>query len=303
MTASKPTRSALLVVALLATALLTACGNDSGDAGPTAPAPSSVDAREAGVESASLPGLYVAGDVVVAYETPHSVVFASTRTCDDLSAMLAAGQWRVVDRLSLGALGEAERGMLAGFGGVAGDLLERGDELVFVGLEGVENCTAVVARVASGPLTLEGAGLPGSSPGWATATRCYVSASTGDLILSVYFDTAAGLGGLGQISLRRSGDGYVVTPEDAEGLNMNLIRHGGRLLSAMTGMFAGAAPTEVIPLEPGDGFGGSVTLDEDTTASAPTGQIVLHGLLDPDTYDSEIALGLPFACPRVIETI
>ncbi|MEV0733213.1 hypothetical protein [Polymorphospora sp. NPDC050346] len=301
MTASKPHRALLLAAGLLAMAGLVACTGD--DEGPTMGNRGDAGAPTAGGGLTTFAGLYVSADVVPVTQTETQVTLASARPCQDLSKMLAAGQWRLVDRLTYGKLGDEELALIAGFGGVAGDLLQRGDTLVFAGLEGGSACTATVSTVPRGEIKLEGGDLPGTTPGWVATTRCYRSKSTGDLIVSVYFDTDAKVGGQGQVSLVKSGDGYTVDTEDTSSITLSLLRHKGRYLNTMSAGYAKMSqPEGFVELEPGDSFAGSATLQEGTADKLPAGEIVLTGLLDSNSYDAEIDISLRFACSGVVET-
>ncbi|WP_308796680.1 hypothetical protein [Agromyces silvae] len=315
MTRSRFSTALVLAAALVSAVGLTACtdtdtadtgagagsaASDRPSAGAGAPSPT-VPEADGGVMSA-FRGLYVTADVALVAAGESSLMLASSRSCDDLSAMLAAGEWRTVDRLSFGALGAEALAMLSGFGGVAGELLQRGDALAFAAMDGGSACTATVAPVSRGDLTLEGGGLPGAAPGWVATTQCMRSTSTGDLIVSVYFDTDANLGGQGQVSLLRSGDGYAVSADDSSSVNLHLLQHGDRFLQAMTDAYATASEPPLMPLEPGDAFSGEATVHAGSADASPAGEIVLRGLVDVNTYESEITIGLPFACPGVVET-
>lgn len=269
---------------------------DAGDAGGAG------DASVADADQMAFPGLYLTSDVAVVAAEPTHLGLVASRSCDDLAAMLVAGQWRSVDRLSFGALGAEALAVLAGFGGMAGELLQRGDHLAFVALDGGAACGATVATASRGELTLAGAGLPGNSPGWVAATQCLVSKSTGDLTVNVYFDTDADVGGQGQIALERAGDGYVVNAEDGSAVNLHLLRHGDRFLAAMTEAYATSTEPPLVPLVAGDSFSGSATVESSADGVAPVGQVTLQGLLDETSFEGEITVALPFACPGVVET-
>lgn len=304
MTEHKPYRAVLLAGALLATTALGACTGDDKPAGTGGPGDTGQPAAGGGLTTFT--GLYVTGDVVPVSESATQVTLASGRSCQDLSLMLAAGQWRLVDRLTFGKLGDDEAAMIAGFGGVPGDLLQRGDTLVFAALEGGAACTATVTAVPRGDVTLEGGDLPGKSPGWVATTRCYRSKSSDDLTVSVYFDTDAKIGGQGQIALTKDGAGYQAS-DDTSALNLTLVRHQSRFLDSMSAAYAKPdqrpAGLGLSELEPGGSFAGTATLDPGTPDDAPAGVIELSGLLDPDgdDYEAQIKISLRFACPAVFE--
>lgn len=293
------TSKGLAVLAALLATVLAGCsaGAESPPATTKSAAADADGATVAGGSAGMFPGLYVTADVAVVSESTAGIRYASGRSCDDLSTMLASGQWRLVDKLSLGGLGEEQRAMLAGFGAVAGDLLQRGDALAFVAFDGGGACTATVSPVPRSELTLEGTGLPGTATGWATATRCYVSETTGDLTVTVYFDTDSLIGGQGQFSLVKSGDDYVVTADDETAIN--LLRHDSRFLHAMTAAYGTGRVPWSLELEPGDGFSGTATVAAEGDVP-PAGEVMLRGLVD-ETSDAEFAVGLPFACAGTAE--
>ncbi len=312
MTTREPRRILAAVVGLAAMLALTACtGSDSTSDGSTSVGRSDggAAAADGGAAPAAFAGLYLTDDVVPVSESETQVTLASGRSCQELSGMLAAGQWRRVDRLSFGKLSEEEVALIAGFGGIPGDLLQRGDRLVFAGLEGGAACTATVAEVSRGKITLDGVGLPGKSPGWVATTRCYLSKSDGALTVSLYFDTEAKVGGQGQVVLSRAGDRYEVE-DDSSALTLALLRHRGRYLDSMSAAYADLSrrPAGLSELGAGGSFAGGATLRPDPAATAPdpaaagpTGVIDLAGLVDEDGGGGQIKVSLPFSCPTVIE--
>ncbi|MEV6813204.1 hypothetical protein [Micromonospora sp. NPDC051296] len=299
MTTREPWRILAAATGLAAVLALAAC---TGDGRPTADAPAPTGRSAEAGPATGFAGLYLTSDVVPVSESETQVVLASGRSCRDLSGMLVAGQWRLVDRLSFGKLSDEEVALLAGFGGIPGDLLQRGDRLVFAGLEGGVACTATVVEVARGEITIEGKGLPGTSSGWVAATRCYRSKADGALTVSLYFDTDDKVGGQGQIVLNRAGDRYQVD-DDASALTLALLRHKGRFLGSMSAAYADLRrrPAGLSQLGPGGSFAGSATLRPDPDETTPAGVIDLAGLVDGDGGGGRITLSLPFSCPTVIE--
>lgn len=319
MTVSRIPRVLLLATALLTMTGLVAC--TGGTVGPAA------EGNAAGSAESSLlagfPGLHVTPDVAILTEDDSRARLATLRSCDELSGMLSAGQWRLVDRVSHGAIGEGASAMMSGFGSVAGDLLQRGDRLVFAALEGGETCSATVADVFHGDLVLEGAGLPGTTPGWVAATRCYRSADTGAITVSVYFDTDDKVGGQGQFVLLPSGGDYVVDSADGSSLTMNLLSHGDRFLSVLTSAYSSLTELPFLALAAGEDFTGDAVVETDADG-LPSGQVVLRGLVaddelgyddygddqyeydeyeyDDDSGAGEISMTLHFACAAIIET-
>ena len=292
-------RRALLATAAAGLLTLTACTDGHPSAGarsPAAAAPSADDVSRTEGGPDTFPGLYVTADVVPVTASASQLTLASGRSCRELSAMLAAGQWRRVDRLHFGKLGEQEVAMLAGFGGIPGDLLSRGDRLAFAGLAGDPACTATVSEVASGEVTVAGSGLPGRSAGWVATTRCYRSKSDGTLTVSFYFDTEGRVGGQGQLALSRGTDGYTVA-DDSSAMTLTLLRHDSRFLDAMSTVYADLRrrPAGLRALVPGDAFTGSAEVNEDSA-----GVVELAGLVAEDGGGA-VEVSLPFSCPTVIE--
>ncbi|TCB98467.1 hypothetical protein E0H26_08800 [Micromonospora zingiberis] len=298
MTRRESCRRAVTATGLVALLALAACTGGTGPPaeGPVPPGAAAVPPGAA-VGPDAFPGLYVTGDVVPVSASASQVTLASGRSCPELSAMLAAGQWRTVDRLSFGKLGEREVALLAGFGGIPGDLLSRGDRLVFAGLTGGSACTATVSETATGEITVAGAGLPGRSPGWVATTRCYRSKSDGTLTVSFYFDTDGKVGGQGQIALTRDADRYAVA-DDASASTLTLLRHDSRFLGAMSAAYADPRrrPAGLRQLVPGDAFTGTAEVRDGSA-----GVIGLAGLEAEDGGRGAIEVSLPFSCPAVIE--
>jgi hypothetical protein len=303
MTLSRGRHAPLALVALLAVVGLTACtgvGAEQLDAHTPGEGATQGSGGDAGAGTSAFPGLYLDADVAIVGESETRLTVATTRSCPELSGMLAAGQWRLVDRLSFGGLDAEAIAMLAGFGGVEGALLQRGDALAFAAFDGGAACTATIATVAEGDLTLAGGELPGATSGWVAATRCYASRSDGDLTVMVYFDTDAGIGGQGEFTLSGSADGYVVGAADDSPVDLNLLRHGDRFLRAMTAAYATQSEPPLIALEAGETFTGTVTIDPAADAASPSGTVAFRGLVD-DSWETEYAVTLPFACPGTIE--
>lgn len=327
--ALRPRRGApALLIALALGAALAGCTGDPTSS-PADPAP---DAGAGPAASAGgFPGLHVAGDVGILIEDETHLVLASTRSCDDLSAMLAAGQWRESDRLSLASIGAEAAALVTGFGMSPGSVLERGDRRVFAAVEGDPFCSATVADIAPGELTLEGPAMPGTSPGWAAAPRCYASAETGVLTLGVLFDTDARIGGQAQLTLVPQAEGYALDTEDGSSFTLNVLAHEGRLLRTMTAAFEQAGELPFRSLMPGPGFAADIDVSLDA-GGRPGGTITLHGLRiddgsfgdhgyddhadggyddgdhEDDGYDEDgpspdagaVSLSFPFACGSVM---
>ncbi|RIV41183.1 hypothetical protein [Micromonospora radicis] len=294
-------RRAAVATGLATLLALTACtGSDAHPDGLASIPPAPGAAAPSDAAPASFPGLYVTADVVPVAESARHVVLASGRACPELSEMLSAGQWQRVARLSFGKLGEPELALLTGFGGIPGDLLRRGDRLVFAGLEGGAACTATVSEVTRGEVTVTGAGLPGAAAGWVATTRCYRSSSDGTLTVSLYFDTEQKVGGQGQITLARAGDRYQVD-DDASALTLTLLRHRGQFLDTMSAAYTDRRPPAGLrQLVPGDSFTGAATVG-DESAAVPAGTITLGGLEAETGTGGAVSLSLPFACPSLIE--
>ncbi|MFI7080309.1 hypothetical protein ACIBO1_23695 [Micromonospora sp. NPDC049903] len=295
-------RTGAVTLGLAVVLTLTACtgGGSTPDTAPEGRPGGGVGATDDGAPPAAFPGLYLAADVVPVESSDTRITLASGRRCRDLSAMLAAGQWHRVDRLTFGTLGSAEVALLAGFGGVAGDLLRRGDRLVFAGLEGDPACTATVTEVTRAEIGIEGRGLPGASPGWVATTRCYRSKADGTLTVSLYFDTEAKVGGQGQLVLTRSGDRYQVD-DDTSALTLVLLRHSGRYLTSMSAVYAEPRrrPAGLSQLVAGDSFRAEVTV-RDGTADRPAGTVEIAGLAD-ESRGGKVTVSLPFTCAHVTE--
>ncbi|WP_431729305.1 hypothetical protein [Verrucosispora sp. TAA-831] len=294
-------RTGAATLGLAVVLALTACTGGGSDPDTTPEGqPAGAGPTGDGAAPAAFPGLYLAADVVPVESSDTRITLASGRRCGDLSAMLAAGQWHRVDRLTFGTLGSAEVALLAGFGGVAGDLLRRGDRLAFAGLEGDPACTATVTEVTRAEIGIEGRGLPGTSPGWVATTRCYRSKADGTLTVSLYFDTEAKVGGQGQIVLTRSGDRYQVD-DDTSALTLVLLRHSGRYLTGMSAVYAepGRRPAGLSQLVAGDSLQAEVTV-RDGTADRPAGTVEIAGLAD-ESRGGAVSVSLPFACAQVTE--
>jgi hypothetical protein len=115
-------------------------------------------------------GLYDDASVVSVVAGPTDQLhLVGAMTCADMDAMLSAGQWRVVDRLTLpaGAAGSLLTGLVPGL------LLQRGTISAFVILTGEHDfCSATVTPVEHTGIAVTGTGFPGPSDGWAVTTTC-----------------------------------------------------------------------------------------------------------------------------------
>ncbi|NUO56051.1 MAG: hypothetical protein HOV71_04870 [Hamadaea sp.] len=272
---------------------LSACDGDDQPTGRPSAGPAGADP----IASAGFPGLYHdASNVSVLPGPAEQLRLVGTMTCAEMDAMLSAGQWRVVDRLTLpgGSAGAAIAGIVPGL------LLERAGTLAFVTLKGDHDlCTGTVVKARRDGIVLTGKGMPGAAAGWSASTMC-VDLGDGVLNVSLYFDTEAKIGGLLTVTLRAKDGKYTVDGESGD-FTVLLISHRSAALEAYSKVFAGAKNLPGVALhslEPGDAFGGTATVDTGA-ADRPHGSFSVAGLVDAQTA-AEVSLSLPFSCAKVV---
>lgn len=287
----------VLACAALLTIALAGCtgGNaPTGGSGEQAARPST---DPASMVVDGYPGLYYdASAVSVVTDTPDELRLVGQLSCAAMDAMLSAGQWRVVDRISLPSA-SGGLGVLAGI--VPGLLLQRGPSLAFVALTGERKfCTATVTKVQDQGIALAGKGLPGALAGWAATTEC-IRIGEDSLTVSLYFDTTAKLGGVVMAPFVEKNGAYQA--DEASGdLSVQLLRHSSHVLETFGALLANGAKGRGVTIsapEPGDRFAGSATVDP-ASADRPRGTFTLSGLVDPESGE-QVTMTLPFACPAV----
>lgn len=284
-------RLGVLFLAALVVAALAGCTGDHkprGGATPGAPT-TAVD---------GYPGLYYDASVVsVVAGTADQLQLVGGVDCAAMDAMLSAGQWRVVDRISLPT---ASSGLATLTGIVPGLLLQRGSTLAFAALRGKPQfCTATVTTVQHDGIAVTGKGLPGAAQGWAATTAC-TRTDPDSLTVSLYFDTAAHIGGLVTAPLVKKGAGYQLDGAGAD-LSVLLLHHTSHLLEAFGAAItngAGGQGVSLTEVEAGDDTAGTASVDAGTP-DRPHGTFTMSGLLDPDSGE-QVSLALPFACPGVL---
>ena len=157
-----------LVAALLLSLALTACTDDE----PTSP-----PGGAAGQSVPGYPGLYIDESVVsVLPGAADQLQLVGAVTCAGMDAMLSAGQWRVVDRMTIPA---AMAGLSALAGVLPALLLQRDTTMAFVGFKGERDfCRATVTQVQHDGIAVTGDGFPGKAAGWAATTVCIRTSAT-----------------------------------------------------------------------------------------------------------------------------
>ena len=284
-------RSLVLAVIVSAALALTGCTADDPPAG------SGPDSGSARASVNGYPGLYYDDSVVsVLPSSSDQLRLTGSMACADMDAMLSAGQWSVVDRITLpeGTAGIASLG-----GVVPGLLLRRGSDLAFVAFKGVGNsCTATVTRVQRDGIAITGQGFPGTAEGWAATTSC-IRLDADKLNVGIYFDTTANVGGLVNAPLV-SKDGTYSVNGASDDLGVSVLRHTTHVLEVFGTVFMTGGTVEgVTPhiFKPGESFAGTAKV-EVGEADRPRGTITMTGLLDPES-GIEVSLTMPFSCPTV----
>jgi hypothetical protein len=281
----------VLIAAAMVVAALVGCTPD--DKPPSAATPGSPTTPVDGY-----PGLYYdAASVSIVTATPDQLRLVGGVDCAAMDAMLSAGQWRVVDRLSLPT---ASSGLATLTGIVPGLLLQRGSTIAFVALRGKPRfCAATVTTVQHDGIAVTGKGLPGAAQGWTATTAC-TRTDAQSLAVSVYFDTAAHAGGLVTAPLISKDGGYRLDGDGSD-LAVLLLRHRSHGLEALGAVLTNKAAGQDITLhdyEPGADFAGSATAGPGSP-DRPTGTFTMSGLVDADSGE-QLSLTLPFACPTVL---
>ena len=287
-------KASVLAVTLSAVLALAGCTDDEPTPGAAGPGPDSGTAR---VSVTGYPGLYYDESAVAVLAGPSGQVqLTGAMACSDLDAMLSAGQWRTVDRITLPA-GVAGLARLGGV--VPGLLLQRGDDLVFVAFEGVgELCTGTVTQVQRDGIALTGPGFPGSATGWAATTSC-IRVNADRLNVGVYFDTADKIGGVVNTPMV-SQDGKYTVDGASDDLGLTVLTHTSHVLEVFGEAYAAGGAVEGVTmriLRPGPSFAGTASV-EAGEADRPHGTISLSGLADAET-GAEASVTLPFSCPAV----
>ena len=285
-------RGLALVVA--ATLALTGCTVDGADPAGNAGG-GGLGAADAAV-AAAFPGIYLPGDVVPVRETERGVELMSALPCAELGDILRAGQWRVVDELTLGGEYAEFAGFAAIFGAVPGMLLARGDSLAYAALTGEPTCTAHVGVATRHEVSVAGAGYPGAASAWVATPSCH-RAAKGAVSVSTYFDTDSDVGGIVRTLLAPQGGTYIVDTSDETNLAVTLLNHSGGVLRAWSATMSGDSPEGVRLREffPGEGFRGTAEVAGD---ELPTGTVTLAGLVDEE---GEVTVTVPFACTLVTD--
>lgn len=283
-----------VLAGLLATVLaggLAACTLDDK------PAPRPTTGAGANPPGAALPagfaGLYVTSEVIAVPLPGDGLRMVTAQRCDRLVDMLGAGQWYVADELRYPKEAAASQEVFGGLGLMPALLLRRGDRRVFATVEGVTDCTATLTTLPAQEITVSGAGMPGTRPGWAATTRCYRSG--GDLTISFYFDTDAHVGAIGTVTI--AADGSVSTDE----LSISVVEHSGVLLRTMSGLdWSAAKPpkgVKISQLSAEDGSGAKASMTG--PAERPAGTLSLPALSDDEGELGEVGITVPFACAEV----
>ncbi|MEU0563708.1 hypothetical protein [Dactylosporangium sp. NPDC006015] len=279
---------------LLATVLaggLAACTSDHK------PAPRPTTGAGANPPGAALPagfaGLYVTPEVIAVPLPGDGLRMVTAQRCDRLVDMLGAGEWYVADELRYPKEAAASQEVFSGLGLMPALLLRRGNRRVFATIEGATDCTATLTTLPAQEITVSGAGMPGTRPGWAATTRCYRSG--GDLSVSFYFDTDAHVGAIGTVTIAADGS---VSDED---LSITVVQHTGALMNTLSGLdWSAPKPKKGVTLseltaEDVDGAKASMT----GPAERPAGTLTLPALSDDAGKLGEVSITVPFACAEV----
>lgn len=279
---------------VVATALaLSGCTDDGAD---SAGDPGSGLVTGDDAVTAAFPGIYLPGHVVPIRETDRGIELMSALPCDELGDILRAGQWRVVDELTLGGEYAEFAGFAAIFGAVPGMLLARGDSLAYAALTGEPTCTAHIGVATRQEVNVDGAGYPGAASAWVATPSCHRT-SEGAVSVSTYFDTDSGVGGIVRALLAPQGDTYTVDTSDETNLAVTLLNHVDGVLRAWSATMTGDSPGDVMLREffPGERFRSTVEVTGD---ELPTGTVTLAGLVDDE---GEVTVTVPFACTLVTD--